>query len=79
MTMRWCMVTDKPQEFFGRSLCQTPKGCTFGVSSDYEIICAKTGFGELTGSNTLGFEKPDDNDTILGDSGQQRHRQLIVW
>ena len=28
MTMRWGMVTDKPQEFFGRSLCRTPQGCT---------------------------------------------------
>ena len=35
MTMRWSMVTDKPQEFLGRSLCRTPQGYTFGVSSDY--------------------------------------------
>ena len=26
MTMRWGMVTDKPQEFLGRSLCGTPQG-----------------------------------------------------
>ena len=26
MTMRWSMVTDKPQEFLGRSLCRTPQG-----------------------------------------------------
>ena len=32
MTMRWGMVTDKPQEFLGRSLCRTPQGHTFGVS-----------------------------------------------
>ena len=24
MTMRWGMLTDKPQEFLGRSLCRTP-------------------------------------------------------
>ena len=35
MTMRWCMVTDKPQEFIGRSLCWTLQGYTFEVSSDY--------------------------------------------
>ena len=34
MTMRWGMVTDKPQEFLGRSLCWTPQGYTFGVSCD---------------------------------------------
>ena len=34
MVMRWGMVTDKPQEFLGRSLCRTPQGYTFGVSSD---------------------------------------------
>ena len=33
--------------------------------------------GELKGSNTLSFEKPDDNDTILDESGQRRHRQLL--
>ena len=36
MTKRWGMVTDKPQEFLGRSLCWTPQGYTFGVSSEYE-------------------------------------------
>ena len=35
MTMRWGMVTDKPQEFLGRSLCRTPQGYPFGVSCDY--------------------------------------------
>ena len=42
MTMRWGMVTDKPQEFLGRSLCRTPQGYTFGVSCDYVTSCAKT-------------------------------------
>ena len=78
MTMRWCMVTDKPQEFLGRSLCRTPQGYTFGVSCDYVTkLCKDFGFGELKGSNTLSFEKPDDNDTILDESGQRRHRQLL--
>ena len=78
MTMRWCMVTDKIQEFLGRSLCRTPQGYTFGVSSDYVTkLCKDFGFGQLKGSNTLSFEKPDDNDTILHESGQRRHRQLL--
>ena len=34
-------------------------------------------FGELKGSNTLSFEKPDDNDSILDESGQRRQRQLL--
>ena len=34
MAMRWGMVTDKPEEFLGRSLCRTPQGYTFGVSCD---------------------------------------------
>ena len=77
MTMRWGM-DDKPQEFLGRSLCRTPQGYTFGVSCDYVTqLCKDSGFGELKGSNTLSFEKPDDNDTILDESGQRRHRQLL--
>ena len=78
MTMRWCMVTGKPREFLGRSLCRTPQGCTFGVSCDcVSKLCKDFGFGELKRSNTLSFEKPDDNDTILDESGQRRHRQLL--
>ena len=72
------MVTEKPQEFLGRSLCQTLQGYTFGVSSDYVTkLCKDFGFGELKGSNTLSFEKPVDNDTILDESGQRHHRQLL--
>ena len=72
------MVTDKPQEFLGRSLCRTPQGYTFGVSCDYVTkLCKDFVFGELKGSNTLSFEKLDDNDTILDESGQRRHRQLL--
>ena len=41
-------------------------------------LCKDFGFGELKGSNTISFDKPDDNDTILDESGQRRHRQLIV-
>ena len=78
MTMRSGMVTDKPQEFLGRSLCWTPQGYMFGVPRDYVTkLCKDFGFGELKGSNTLSFEKPDDNDTILDESGQRRHRQLL--
>ena len=41
MAMRWRMVTDKPQEFLGRSLCRTPQGSTFRVSCDYVIKLCK--------------------------------------
>ena len=76
--MRRGMVTDKHQEFLGRSLCRSPQGYTFGVSSDYVTkLCKDFGFGELKRSNTLSFEKADDTDTILDESGQRRHRQLL--
>ena len=75
--MRWCMVTDKPQEFLRRSFRRTPQSYTSGVSCDYVTkLCKDFGFGELKGSNTLIFDNPDDNDTILDESGQRRHRQL---
>ena len=78
MEMRWGMVTDKPQEFLGRSLCRTPQGHTFGVSCDYVTkLCKDFGFSEFKGSNTLSFEKPDDTDTVLDEPGQRRHRQLL--
>ena len=80
IAVRWGMVTNKPQEFLGRSLCRTPQGYTFGVSCDNVTkFCKDLGFGELKGSNTLSFEKPDDNDTILDESGQGRHKQLLGW
>ena len=64
--MRWGMVTDKPPEFLGRSLCQTARGYTFGISCDHVTkLCKDFGFGELKGSNTLSFEKPDDKDTKI--------------
>ena len=79
MAVRWNMVIDKLQEFLGRYLCRTPQGCTFGVSCDYVTkLCKDFGFGELEGSNTLRFEKPDDIDTILDESGQRRHRQSVA-
>ena len=78
MAMRWGMVTDKPQEFLGRSLCRTTQGYTFGVPCDYVTqLCKDFGFGQLKGSNTLTFEKVADSDTILDQSGQHRHRQLL--
>ena len=78
MAMRWGMVTDKPQEFLGRSLCWTQQGYTFGASSDYVTkLCKDFGFGELKGSNTLSFEKVAESDVILDESGRRRHRQLL--
>ena len=74
MTMRWCMVTDRSQVFLSRSLCRISQGYTFEVSCGCVTkLCKDFGFGELKGSNTLSFEKPDDKDTILGESGQRRH------
>ena len=50
MTMRWCMVTDKPPEFLGRSLCRTPHGCTFGVTCDYVTeLCKDFWFWRIQG------------------------------
>ena len=40
-------------------------------------LCKDLGFGELKESNTLSFEKPDESETILDESGQRRHRQLL--
>ena len=58
MTRRWSMVTDKPQEFLGLSLCRTPQGCTFGVSSDYVTkLCKDFGFGELKGIQHTQFSR----------------------
>ena len=39
-------------------------------------LCEDFGFGELKGSNTLSFEKTDDKDTILDESGQLTSAQL---
>ena len=79
----WGVVTDKPQGFLGRSLCRTPQGYTFRVSCDYVTnLCKDSNFGKLKGSNTLSFEKPDDTETMLDESGQRRHRQLfgrLLW
>ena len=78
MAMRWGMVTETPQEFLGRSLCGTPRGYTFAVSCEYAPhLCKDFGFGQLKGSNTLGFEKIAESETILDDPGQRRHRQLL--
>ena len=35
------------------------------------------GFSELKGTNTFSFKKLDDNDTVLDESGQRRHTQLL--
>ena len=54
MTMRWGMVTDKSQEFLGRSLCWTPQGYTFGVSCDnLTKLCEDFGVGELNPTHSV--------------------------
>ena len=45
--------------------------------TDVTKLCKDFGFGELMGSNTLSFEKPDDNDTIMDETGQRHYRQLF--
>ena len=58
MTMRWGMVTDKPQEFLGRSLCRTPQGYTFGVSSDFVTkLCKDFWFWRTKGVQHTQFRK----------------------
>ena len=43
------------------------------VPSDFVTkLCKDLGFGELKGSDTL-----SDNDNILDESGQRRHKQLL--
>ena len=74
------MVTDKPQEFLGRSLCWTPQGYTLGVPCEYVTqLCKDCGFGQLKVSNTLSFEEVTENDIILDDAGHRRHRQFVAW
>ena len=73
-----CVTVPSNKEFLARSLCRTPQGYKSGVSCVYVTqLCKDFGFGELKGSNTLSFEKPGDNDTILDESGQRCHRQLL--
>ena len=40
-------------------------------------LCKDFGFGQLEGSNTFSFKKVAESDTILDESGQRRHRQLL--
>ena len=79
MTMRWCMVIDKLQELFGRSLCPTPQGYTFDVSYDNVTkLCKDFGFGDFKGSNTLSFEKPNDNDKGVTDCLVGHSRCIVL-
>ena len=39
--------------------------------------CKDFSFCQLKGSNTFSFEKVAESDTILDESGQRRHRQLL--
>ena len=77
--MRWGMVTDKAQEFLGRSLCRTPQGYTFGDSSDCVTkLCKDFGFGELKGpTHSILRDLTTMTHTFLDESGQRRHRQLL--
>ena len=71
MTMRWGMVTDKLQEFLGRSLCRTPQGYTFGVSCDYARDPTHSVLRDLT-TMTLSWTNLDNDVTdscLIGHSG----------
>ena len=57
MAMRWGMVTDKPQEFFGRSLCRTLQGYTYGVSCDYVTKLCKVWFWRTQGIQHTQFRE----------------------
>ena len=57
MAMRWSMVTDKPQEFLGRSVCRTPQGYTFGVSRDYVTKLCKDWFSRTQGIQHTQFRE----------------------
>ena len=77
--MRWSVVSDKPQEFLGRSLCRTPQGYKFRVDNVTQLW-KEFGLGKLKGSNTISFEEVVESDTILDESGQRRYRQLLgLW
>ena len=78
MAVRWGMVTDKPQEFLGRSLAGHHNVSNSEVSCEYVTqLCKDFVFGQLKSSNILSFEKVAASDTILDESGQRRHRQLL--
>ena len=73
MAMRWGMVTDKPREFMGGSLCRTPRGYNCGVPYEYVTqLCKDFGSGQHKS-----FEKIAESNPILDDAGQRRHRQLL--
>ena len=58
MAMRWCTVTDKLQEFLGRSLCRTPQGYNLGVSCDYVAqLCKYFGFWRTRGIQHTQFRE----------------------
>ena len=41
------------------------------------LLCKAFGFGGITGSHALSFEKVAESDTSLDESGQRRQRQLL--
>ena len=65
MEMRWSLMTEKRQDYLGRSLSRTTKGYLFGVAVEYaKQLCTDFGFGELEGANYLVSEKHLENDTM---------------
>ena len=77
--MCWSMVTGKPQEFLGRSLCRTPPGYTFGVSCDSVTkLCKDLGFWRTQGIQHTQFRETLTTMTLSWTNlDQRRHRQLL--
>ena len=71
-------MTEKRQEYLGRSLSRTTEGYLFGVADEYaKQLCTDFGFGELKGANYLVSEKHLENDTILDEDGQRQHGPVL--
>ena len=50
VTMRWCIVSDKPQDVLVRSLCRRSQGYRFGVTHEYVTqLCKDFGFWQSQG------------------------------
>ena len=50
----------------------------FGVADDdVKQLCTDFGSGELKGTNNLAVERHQEDDTVLDEDGQRRHRQML--
>ena len=71
-------MTEKREEYLGRSLSRTTEGYLFGDADEYvKQLCTDFGFGELMGANYLVSEKHLENDTILDEDGPRQHGPVL--